>query len=125
MAFGTFDGLHPGHRFFLEQARALGDALIVIVARDTNVKKIKGKTAMHDESARLKALTESGLVDKAELGNPTDFYQCLRDHKPEVVALGYDQKADESAIREVLPEVTIKRVDAFKPEQYKSSLLRA
>ena len=42
MAFGTFDVLHPGHHFYLEQARKLGDNLVVVVARDANVKKLKG-----------------------------------------------------------------------------------
>ncbi|MGD1075360.1 MAG: adenylyltransferase/cytidyltransferase family protein, partial [Thermodesulfovibrionales bacterium] len=39
---GTFDHLHPGHLNFLEQASALGNELIVIVARDETVKRIKG-----------------------------------------------------------------------------------
>lgn len=34
MVFGVFDGLHPGHRAFLRQARKKGDKLIVVVARD-------------------------------------------------------------------------------------------
>jgi FAD synthetase len=37
LATGTFDLLHPGHVYFLTQARALGDELFVIVARDSNV----------------------------------------------------------------------------------------
>ena len=41
MVFGTFDGLHEGHLDFFRQAREYGDYLIVAVARDVNVKKIK------------------------------------------------------------------------------------
>ena len=37
LATGTFDLLHPGHVYFLTQARAMGDELFVIVARDSNV----------------------------------------------------------------------------------------
>lgn len=38
VATGTFDILHPGHLWYLEQSAALGDELYVIVARDVNIK---------------------------------------------------------------------------------------
>ena len=41
MLFGTFDGLHEGHFDLFRQAKKYGDYLVVVVARDVNVKKIK------------------------------------------------------------------------------------
>jgi len=41
LVFGTFDGLHDGHRFFLTEARKLGDRLIASVATDEIVERIK------------------------------------------------------------------------------------
>ena len=41
MVFGTFDVIHPGHRFFLEQAALKGDRLVAVIARDEFVNKIK------------------------------------------------------------------------------------
>lgn len=41
MTFGTFDVFHPGHRFYLSEARKLGNRLLVIVALDSTVEKIK------------------------------------------------------------------------------------
>ena len=41
MATGTFDLLHMGHIYFLKEAKKLGDKLIVIVARDSTVRKMK------------------------------------------------------------------------------------
>ncbi|HPT37527.1 MAG TPA: adenylyltransferase/cytidyltransferase family protein, partial [Methanothrix sp.] len=38
VATGTFDLLHPGHVLYLERSKALGDILVVIVARDVNVR---------------------------------------------------------------------------------------
>ncbi|MCJ7794379.1 MAG: adenylyltransferase/cytidyltransferase family protein, partial [Methanoregulaceae archaeon] len=38
VATGTFDLLHPGHLYYLEQSKKLGDELFVIVARNTNVR---------------------------------------------------------------------------------------
>ncbi len=41
MTFGTFDMFHPGHEYYLSEARKLGDTLITIVARDVTVTRIK------------------------------------------------------------------------------------
>lgn len=41
MAFGTFDVFHPGHEYYLTQAKKYGDILIVVVARDKTVEKVK------------------------------------------------------------------------------------
>ena len=62
MAFGTFDGLHPGHLNFLKQARRLGDSLVVVVARDANVRKIKGRFPRLGEGERLRKVASSFQV---------------------------------------------------------------
>jgi FAD synthetase len=41
MTFGTFDLFHPGHVYYLSEAESLGDELIVIIARDERVTKLK------------------------------------------------------------------------------------
>ena len=41
MATGVFDLLHPGHIYFLTEARRLGDELVVVVARDSTARKFK------------------------------------------------------------------------------------
>ena len=43
MCFGTFDTLHPGHLYFLRECRRYGDNLVVVIARDATVAKVKGK----------------------------------------------------------------------------------
>lgn len=123
IGFGTFDGLHPGHWHFLRQLKKLGDELVVVVARDSNVKKIKGKKPRQNEEARRRALELSGLADRVEMGNPHDFYQCLRDHRPDLIGLGYDQEADLQSISKILPSVKIIRLKPFRAHRYKSSLL--
>ena len=54
MVFGTFDGLHQGHLNFFKQARNLSknSYLIVSVARDKNVKKIKGRLPYLNEKKK-------------------------------------------------------------------------
>ena len=41
MAVGVFDLLHAGHLHYVEQAKSLGDELIVVVAHDDTVRKQK------------------------------------------------------------------------------------
>ncbi|MCD4694128.1 adenylyltransferase/cytidyltransferase family protein, partial [bacterium] len=50
MCFGTFDNLHLGHLFYLKEAKKFGDYLVVVIARDNNVKKIKGRCPREDEN---------------------------------------------------------------------------
>lgn len=123
MGFGTFDGLHPGHLFFIDQLKALGDELVLVVARDVNVQKIKGKTPKWKEDERLQALRRVKGVNEAILGNEHDFYQCIRDHKPNVIGLGYDQRADLERLQQEFPDIELVRLEAYEPEKYKSSLL--
>lgn len=129
MTFGTFDIFHKGHASYLRQAKKQGDYLVAVVARDENVFKIKGRLPENDERARLSAVRASGLADEAVLGNPDDRYKVLEEHKPDVIALGYDQKADISELRKKLlafglQSARIVRLEAYRPEVYKSSKLK-
>ncbi len=92
LATGTFDLLHPGHVYFLTQARALGDELFVIVARDSNVTH-KPKPIVPEEQ-RLEMVNALGMVDKAFLGSETDMFEPLKLIKPDIITLGYDQVFD-------------------------------
>ena len=121
---GTFDHFHPGHEAFLRQALSLGDELFVVVARDQNVRRIKGHVPDQEENARLAAVTAHEAVDDARLGYPgSDFLRVVADINPDIIALGYDQRAPKG-LAEAFPECEIVTLDAFEPERYKSSLMR-
>ena len=124
IAFGTFDGFHPGHRFYLDSAATYGD-LTVVVARDSTVRTVKGRPATQDENARLAALEEAGY--RAMLGSESDKYAVLSDVEPDVICLGYDQEAFTEKLSEVCRArgltAEIVRLPAFHPELYKSSIL--
>ena len=92
LATGTFDILHPGHVYFLTRARALGDELFVIVARDSNVTH-KPKPVIPEEQ-RLDMINALKAVDKAVLGSEKDMFEPLREIRPDIIALGYDQNFD-------------------------------
>jgi len=94
LVFGTFDIIHPGHRWFLKKARSLGDSLIAVVSRDDFVADWKGSPPVSSEIARMEALTESGLVDRAVLADrEIRTYGVVRMVKPDIICLGHDQKA--------------------------------
>lgn len=122
MCFGTFDSLHPGHESFLKQAGQQGDFLIVVVARDKTVRKIKGKNSIWGEKRRKEEIEKLDFVDKAALGKIKDKYSLIRKFKPDIICLGYDQVVDITELKKHFTGNII-RLKAFKPKQYKSSII--
>jgi len=97
MATGTFDLLHMGHIYFLKEAKKLGDELVVVVATDTTVRKLKHEP-VNPESIRLKLIRELKIVDDAYIGHEDDMYKIVEDNKPDIITLGFDQIHDEEKI---------------------------
>lgn len=100
LVFGTFDRIHPGHRAFLERARALGDRLVVGVARDAHVRSLKHKEPRLDEEERRASVEQLEVVDEAVLCDEAlGSYEILERVQPDTIAFGYDQTALEADIR--------------------------
>jgi FAD synthetase len=129
LAFGTFDVFHPGHQFYLEQAAKYGNELYVVVALDETVKQVKGFYTQDSQDERLKKVQNCSIVTKAMLGNKNDKYAIIEEVRPDVLCIGYDQKAfvdklaSELQKRELMCSV-IKITESLKPEIFKSSKLR-
>ncbi|AAB89835.1 glycerol-3-phosphate cytidyltransferase (taqD) [Archaeoglobus fulgidus DSM 4304] len=100
MATGTFDIIHPGHITFLREAKKLGDELIVIVAREKNVRH-KPKPVVPEEQRR-RVVEAIKYVDKAILGDEDDMFRPIMELKPDVIVLGHDQHFDEDWLKEEL-----------------------
>ncbi len=107
MATGTFDILHLGHIYFLKQAKKLGDTLAVVVATDSTVRKLKHEP-VNSEQIRLDLIKELKIVDEAYLGHEKDIYEILKEIKPDIITLGYDQIHDEKIIEKELKKRNIK-----------------
>jgi len=99
MASGVFDIIHPGHILFLQEAKKLGDELVVVIARDSTAEKFKHHPIM-PENARRFIVESLKPVDIAVLGHEDDIYKTVEEIKPDIIALGYDQKFDEKEIEE-------------------------
>lgn len=128
MVFGVFDLLHPGHISFLKQAKKLGPFLVVSVARDVNVKKIKGKSPIFDEKKRAEHIKQLKLASKVVLGGTKDAWPHIKKEKPDIIALGYDQGSFVGNLPKELLKRGLKakiiRLKAFRPEVFKSKILR-
>ncbi len=90
MAAGVFDLLHIGHLHYLQEAKEMGDELVVVVATDETVKKQKHDPIIPQEMRR--ELVE-GLkpVDRAIVGYEEDPLKIVEEIDPDIIALGYDQ----------------------------------
>ena len=98
MATGVFDILHPGHVLFLRKAKNFGDELVVVVARDSTAERMKHRPIMQEDDRRF--MVESlKPVNRAVLGYEDDIYRIVEELKPDIIVLGYDQKFQESEIK--------------------------
>src|SRR5512141_2946758 len=92
LASGVFDLLHLGHVRFLEDAKKAGGPnakLIVIIAKDSTVERIKGKKPIMSEEQRRSLVESLKVVDEAVLGyEGLDIGEVVAKIKPDVIALG-------------------------------------
>jgi FAD synthetase len=101
MATGTFDLLHLGHIYYLKEAKKLGDLLVVVVATDSTVRKMKHEP-INSEEIRLSLIKELKIVDKAYIGYKDDMYEIVKEIKPDIIALGFDQVHNENEVKSEL-----------------------
>lgn len=130
MVFGTFDGLHQGHLNFFSQARKLvkNPFLIVSVAQDKNVLKIKSKYPQFNNLKRKKLVGACELVNKVVLSGVKEHLPHILKEAPEIIALGYDQEAYVKNLKRDLRKaglsVRVVRLKPYKEKIYKNHLLK-
>ncbi len=97
VATGTFEILHPGHILFLKEAKKLGDKLVVIVSTDKNVRKRKGRILI-PQKQRLHIIESLKFVDDAVVGDDRDMFKPIMEIKPDIIAIGKNQKFNEKEL---------------------------
>ncbi|MFB6150346.1 MAG: adenylyltransferase/cytidyltransferase family protein [Haloarculaceae archaeon] len=102
VAQGTFDLLHPGHLHYLRDAAAMGDRLVVIVARTENVTHKQPPVVPGPQRREMVAALKP--VDEARLGHREDIFAPIEEIRPDVIALGYDQHHDPDRIEATLAD---------------------
>jgi cytidyltransferase-like protein len=127
MMGGAFEIIHPGHVQALSEARRLGNTLVVVVATDGSVEKNKGRPPVTSQALRVGLVSSVRQVDLALPGNKGSIYDILLRIRPDVVALGYDQRhngdeiAQEAARRGI--HVRIARLGTQIPDLKTSKIL--
>lgn len=119
LATGVFDLLHPGHLYYLQKAKKLGDKLVVVVACDATVRKMKHEP-ITPERMRLEMVRALKVVDEAHLGYEGDPYKIVEKIKPDIVALGYDQTHNPEEIEKGLAKRGLK-VQVIRLPKYEGS----
>lgn len=93
---GCFDILHAGHVSYLEEAKALGDRLVVGLNSDESVKKIKGELRpIIAERNRAKVLTALESVDMVILFNEETPLELIKSVKPQFLVKGGDYREED------------------------------
>ena len=129
LASGTFDLLHYGHLKFLEEAKKAGGRnarLIVIVARDSTVKRMKGSKPVIPEDQRRALVDALKPVDVALLGyRDLNFESVIKKINPNIIAVGHDQSSIEKAVKKIIAKkrlaTKVVRVGKFGAEALNSS----
>jgi D-beta-D-heptose 7-phosphate kinase/D-beta-D-heptose 1-phosphate adenosyltransferase len=100
---GVFDLLHPGHVRYLQDARALGDALIVAVNSDRSVRAIKGPSRpINPQEERAEVLGALGCVDAVVVFDEDTPLAIISRIQPDVLVKGADWGPDHIVGRDVV-----------------------
>jgi len=98
---GVFDILHVGHVRYLEQSRALGDALLVAINSDRTVRELKGPDRpVFDQAERAEILAALRCVDYVTVFDNISPRSLITGLLPDVLVKGGDYQLDEIHGRE-------------------------
>ncbi len=128
---GTFDILHPGHIFLINEAAKLGE-VYVIVATDKNREKFSGKLPIISEEQRLEVIKNLKNVKEAKLGKKDNkILLAISEINPDIILLGPDVRFDIILLREALKKnglghIEVKRLNRYydKYELNSSSMIK-
>jgi D-beta-D-heptose 7-phosphate kinase/D-beta-D-heptose 1-phosphate adenosyltransferase len=100
---GCFDLLHGGHIKFLEDSRALGEALVVALDSDASVRLVKGEgRPVIGEHQRLRILAALEAVDYVTLFDSAQLPEILQSLKPDILTKGSNYPKEAVAGREIV-----------------------
>ena len=126
LAGGVFDIIHPGHIHTLNDAKKLGDVLVVVVATDKTAIKMKKREPLHSAELRQELVSSLNMVDLCIIGDEDDIFKTVDLVKPQIIALGYDQTHQEKFITEgckkINLDVTVARLESPRPETSSSKI---
>ncbi|OHA16224.1 MAG: hypothetical protein A3G52_01380 [Candidatus Taylorbacteria bacterium RIFCSPLOWO2_12_FULL_43_20] len=125
LAFGVFDAIHDGHKNFLEQAKKLGDELVVAVAPDEAVIQIKKHSPKFTLERRIKDVTDKTCASAVIAGDTTPGkWQIIKNVSPDIIALGYDQNDLLNTLAD-FKRTSAKKFEIIKLKPYKPDIMHS
>jgi len=95
---GCFDIIHRGHITYLNEAKKLGDFLIIGLNSDSSVRKLKGESRpVNNQEDRSYVLENLKPVDGVIIFDEDTPYNLIKELRPDFLVKGGDWKADEIA----------------------------
>ena len=107
LAGGVFDIIHPGHIHTLNAAKALADVLVVAIATDKTAQKMKKRPPLHNQELRRELVSCLSMVDKAVIGHEDNIFETVKEVKPSIIVLGYDQVHQEKFISDGCKQINL------------------
>lgn len=129
LASGVFDLVHYGHVRFIEEAKKIGgdeSRLVIIVARDRTVQRLKGRKPIISEDQRRAVIESLKPVDEAILGyEDLSFEDTILKVNPDIIAMGHDQQILEKQIQDFIKQrnlnIRVVRIGKFGREDLDST----
>lgn len=105
---GCFDIIHKGHIQYLQQAKEMGDILIVGLNSDSSIKRLKGEERpIKDQDERALILSSLGFVDYVVVFDEDTPYDIIRKIHPDILVKGGDYKIENVVGREFAKETVL------------------
>ncbi|MDX1797436.1 MAG: adenylyltransferase/cytidyltransferase family protein [Candidatus Lokiarchaeia archaeon] len=128
---GTFDLIHAGHIYLINEAAKLGD-VFVVVATDKNREIFSGQRPIIPQEHRLEIIRNLKHVKDARLGrSDNNTLKTVEEINPDIILLGPDQKYSIEILKKGLAEkglnhIEVKRLEKYynKYELHSSSLIK-
>lgn len=126
IAFGSFDGFHEGHRFFIDEVKKLGSRVIIVLPPDKIIESIKKRPPKFSLKERMDFVKkEYPDIEVVEGDSDLNSWEVLKKYKPDIIAIGYDQMGLKESLQKSgiksLPEIIVMK--SYEPHKFKSSLL--
>ncbi|MHA1748328.1 MAG: adenylyltransferase/cytidyltransferase family protein [Promethearchaeota archaeon] len=115
---GTFDLIHPGHLFLINEAAKLGD-VFVIVSTDKNRELYSGEAPIVPEQQRLEVIKGIKNVKAARLGrSDNDTLKTVKEIYPDIILLGPNQKYDIATLKKGLKDHGLEHIKIQRLQSY-------
>jgi rfaE bifunctional protein nucleotidyltransferase chain/domain len=119
---GCFDILHRGHIEYLEQAKSLGDYLVIGLNSDSSVKRIKGNSRpINNENDRAYVLNSLEIIDAIILFTEDTPYNIIKEIVPDFLVKGGDWKEDEIVGADIVKKAGGKVISLKFVENYSTT----